>query len=91
MSFINLFGNIKLLPSNENPYFINVLAIPTNALASNNIIVKQKHNNVFFHVIKSSNRNNHVLVEIMDKINTIQLEIEQRCSKIQRHNFKENL
>jgi len=60
---------------------------PTNTHASNNIIVKQKHNNV----IKSSNRNNHVLVKIMDKINTIQLEIEQRCSKIHEHNFKKHL
>jgi hypothetical protein len=70
------------------PIFINVLATPTNAPASSNTIVKQKHNNVFFHVIKSSNKNNHVLEEIMDKINIIQLEIEQRCSKIHKHNFK---
>jgi len=39
---------------------------------SNNIIVKQKYNNV----IKSSNKNNQVLMKVMDKINTIQLEIE---------------
>jgi hypothetical protein len=68
-------------------FFHQCSCYPTNTPASNNIILKQKHNNV----IKSSNRNNHVLVKVRDKINTIQLEIEQRCSEIHEHNFKEHL
>jgi hypothetical protein len=60
-------------------------------LAHGNNKVKRKHNSTFSLVIEFTNKNNKILVDAMEKINVVQLEIEQHCSENQNYNFKEHL
>jgi cellulose biosynthesis protein BcsQ len=60
-------------------------------LAHGNTKVKRKCNYVLFLFIKSTNKNNKILVDVMEKINVVQLEIEQHCFENHNYNFKEHL
>ncbi len=46
---------------------------------------------MFSLVINSTNKNIKAILDVMDKINVIQQEIEQHRSKVQDHNFKEHI
>jgi hypothetical protein len=64
----------------HKPPIIN-LGESLTTLAHDNIRVKRKHNYYFSLFIESTNKNNKVMVDVMEKIDFMQLEIEQRCSK----------
>jgi hypothetical protein len=80
VGFMNLSRDMELLLL--SPPFINIFDILTCTLALGNIRVMQKHNNIFSHVIKFLNKNDQVFVEVMGKMDTIQLEIEQHHSQL---------
>jgi len=65
-----------LLQNNiHGPLIINLgesFATPTHG----NIAMKRKHNYVFSLVIESTNKKNKIMVDVMEKINVMQLEIE---------------
>jgi hypothetical protein len=61
---------------------INIFDIITCILALGNIRVMQKHNNIFSHVANFLNKNDQVFVEVIGKMDTIQLEIEQHHSQL---------
>ncbi len=64
------------------PPIINIFDLLTCTLALGNIRVMQKHNNIFSHVIKFSNKSDQVFVEVMGKMDIVQLEIEQHHSQL---------
>ncbi len=61
---------------------INLIYTPTTPIIGNTKVKKEK-NNVFSLFIESTNKNNKALPEAMDKTNTMQLEIEKGCSRLQ--------
>ncbi len=74
ISFVNLFGDIEplLYPTFIPLPIVNFINTPTTFTFSNTNI-KQKRNNIFPHVIKSTNKTNQELVNVMEKMNVIQL------------------
>jgi hypothetical protein len=63
--------NTKLLPSNSHqPPMVNLLDSPT-TLTHGKTIIKKKRNNLFSLIINSTNRNNKILVEAMEKISVM--------------------
>ncbi len=88
--FTNLFGNIQLLPSNQNaPPIINVQVLFLQVHLHQITLELSKF--VFFPMIKSSNRNNQVFMKTLNNIKTTQLKIEQYRLKVHKHNFKGRL
>jgi hypothetical protein len=70
---------MELLPNNiHEPLVIN-LGKSFVTLAHGNTGVKRKRNSIFLLVIESTNKNSKTLVDVMEKINVMQLEIEQHC------------
>jgi hypothetical protein len=74
ISFVNLFGDIDPLlhPKIIPPLIVNLTNTPT-TFTFGNTSIKQKCNNIFSHVIKSTNKTNQELVNAMEKMNVIQL------------------
>jgi len=72
---------MEMLPNNTHWPLVIILGESLVTLAHGNIGVKRKHNYVFSLVIESTNKNNKVLVDALEKINVVQLEIEHHCSE----------
>jgi hypothetical protein len=79
-----------VLNNTHEPLVIN-LGESLATLAHGNTRVKRKHNSIFSFVINSTNENNMILVDAMEKINVVQLEIELYCFENEHYNFKEHL
>jgi hypothetical protein len=79
VGFMKLSRDMELLLF--PPPIINIFDILTCTLALGNIRVMEKHNNIFSHV-KFLNKNDQVFVEVMGKMDTYQLEIEQHHSQL---------
>jgi hypothetical protein len=74
ISFVNLFGDTEPLlhPTIIPPPIVNFTNAST-TFTFGNTNIKQKHNNNFSYVIKSTNKTNQELVNAMEKMNVIQL------------------
>ncbi len=79
-----------MLNNTHGPLVIN-LGESLATLAHGNTRVKRKHNFILSLIIESTNKNNKILVDVMENINVMQLEIELYCSENQHYNFKEHL
>jgi hypothetical protein len=68
-SFVNLFKTLKHFPSfkHEPIVHINFLDNNCSTLAFKNTIIKRKHNNVFFHILESTNKNNKGILNAIKK------------------------
>lgn len=87
---MNVYQDSKPLPS-SNQASIVLINLVNNTLTTFTLVntrVLKKNNSVFFLIIESTNKNNNVFLDVMDKINVIQLEIEQHYFKFHDHNFK---
>jgi hypothetical protein len=70
---------MELLLNNIHGLLVINLGESLVTLAHVNTGVKRKHNSIFSLVIESTNKNSKTLVDVMEKINVVQLEIEQHC------------
>jgi hypothetical protein len=85
----------------HSPIFVNLSDTPnafvahtsqlstTTPIALGSIGVKCKQSNMFSLVINATNKNTKVVMEVMDRINLMQLEIEECCMKINEHTIKD--
>jgi hypothetical protein len=62
---------------------------PTTPIAPWSTRVKHKRSNIFSPDIEATNKNNKVMVEAINCLNTPQLEIEDRRNKLYRETFTE--
>jgi hypothetical protein len=90
LNCMNLYQDSKPLQiSNQTSIvFINLVNNTLITFTFVNIRIFLKKNSVLFLIIESTNKNNNAFLDVMDKINVIQLEIEQHHFKVHDHNFK---
>jgi hypothetical protein len=68
---------MELLPNNTHGPFVINLGEFLLTFAHGNTKVKRNRNFVFSLVIESTNKNNKIMVDALEKINVVQFEIEQ--------------
>jgi hypothetical protein len=92
-SFVNLFKTLKHFPSFKHEPIVHNNLVHSNCstLALKNTIIKRKHNNMFFHILESTNKNNKGILNAIERVNDNQCDIGQHHSKVLNHNFKKHL